>query len=116
MGVGWLLLLLGTAWAYVGEEGCGNAPASTSSCPVARCEGEVALGRLEEEELGEDCVFMLETSDRRVVTPRVACALESAASNSGLRVVMLRVGATLDLADNTTCHLYHGWGAGMAGW
>ena len=34
----------------------------------------------------------------------VQCAVFSA----GLRVVMLRVADSLDLADNTTCHIYHG--------
>ena len=51
-------------------------------------------------------MFFLETAGRSWLTPREACALESAARNSGLNVVMVRVGELLDLRDNTTCQLY----------
>jgi len=41
------------------------------------------------------------------LTSREACALESAARNSGKHVVMLRMGPRLDLRDNTTCHVFN---------
>jgi len=82
------------------------------------CVGEVRLHNVlqagleekcKEEEKGEEksgCLFLLETSTRDKLTSREACALESAAMRSGKHVVMLRVGPTLDLRDNTTCHVY----------
>ena len=57
-------------------------------------------------ELGEDCIFFIESSPKEVLSSREACALESAARNSELRVVMVRLGRSLDLADNTTCQVY----------
>ena len=60
-------------------------------------------------ELGEDCIFFIESSPKEVLSSREACALESAARNSELRVVMVRLGRSLDLADNTTCQVYTRW-------
>ena len=45
---------------------------------------QVPLPPVSSSPLGPGCVFFLETSDRRHLTPREGCALESAARNSGL--------------------------------
>ena len=66
----------------------------------------VRLENLPEQDLGEDRIFMIESSPKEVLSSREGCALESAARNSGLGVVMVRVGQLLDLRDNTTCQLY----------
>ena len=58
------------------------------------------------EDLGEDNVFMIESSPKESLSSREGCALESAARNSQLAVVMVRVGQMLDLGDNTTCQVY----------
>ena len=50
-------------------------------------------------------VIMVETSGRPRLSPRQACAAESAARRSGLQVTLVMVSSQLDLADNTTCHL-----------
>ena len=50
-------------------------------------------------------VIMVETSGRPRLSPRQACAVESAARRSGLQVTLVMVSSQLDLADNTTCHL-----------
>ena len=71
------------------------------------CEGKVELADLAAVELGEDCIFFIESSPKEVLSSREACALESAARNSELRVVMVRLGRSLDLADNTTCQVYN---------
>ena len=73
------------------------------------CEGKVELEDLAAVELGEDCIFFIESSPKEVLSSREACALESAARNSELRVVMVRLGRSLDLADNTTCQVYNRW-------
>lgn len=70
------------------------------------CEGKVKLESLFLQELGEHNIFFIETSGKNVISPREACAVESAARNSGLHVVMVRVGSELDLSDNTTCQLH----------
>ena len=107
-----LLLILVTRAACEDPE-CSNS-VSADSCPATppgpgwSCGGEVSLPPVLFSALGEDCVFFLETSTRRQLSPREGCALESAVRNSGLRVVMLRLADSLDLADNTTCHIYHG--------
>ena len=51
-------------------------------------------------------MFFLETSGRSWLTPREACALESAARFSGLRVNIILTSSFLDLYDNSTCFLY----------
>ena len=70
---------------------------------------KVNLPNLLEQSLGhfrEDNIFMIESSPKETLTSREGCALESAARNSELGVVMVRVGEMLDLGDNTTCQLY----------
>ena len=50
-----------------------------------RCmEEEETSDKGEGEEMKSGCLFLLETSTREVLTSREACALESAARNSGL--------------------------------
>ena len=48
---------------------------------------------------------MVETSGRPRLSPRQACAVESAARRSGLEVTLVMVSTQLDMTDNTTCHL-----------
>ena len=70
---------------------------------------KVNLPNILEQDLGrfrEDNIFMIESSPKETLTSREGCALESAARNSKLGVVMVRVGEMLDLGDNTTCQLY----------
>ena len=69
-----------------------------------RVRGNVELDDLVDP--GEDMIFMIESSPKQTLSSREGCALESAARNSELGVVMVRVGRMLDLRDNTTCQLY----------
>ena len=80
----------------VGGEYCARSEA---------CEGKVELADILDQDVGEDNIFFIETSPKEVITPREACSLESAAHNSGLRVVMVRAGKVLDKSDNTTCQI-----------
>ena len=70
------------------------------------CSTKIKLDDIEDHEIGEDNIFMIESSPKETLSSREACALESAARNSELQVVMVRVGQLLDLQDNTTCQLY----------
>lgn len=89
-----------------GEEVCRAGERSVLS---PSCEGKVELKDIQELELGKDNIFFVETSPKEVITPREGCAVESAVRNSGLSVVVVRVGQELDLSDNTTCQVYHGF-------
>ena len=51
-------------------------------------------------------MFFLETTGRSWLTPREACALESAARFSQLRVNMIFTSPFMDTFDNSTCYLY----------
>ena len=75
------------------------------------CNTKITLEDIEDHEIGEDNIFMIESSPKETLSSREACALESAARNSELEVVMVRVGPVLDLQDNTTCQLYSRWAA-----
>ena len=70
------------------------------------CNREINLDDIEDQEIGEDNIFMIESSPKETLSSREACALESAARNSELQVIMVRVGQVLDLHHNTTCQLY----------
>ena len=70
------------------------------------CDGKIELQDIQDVTLGEDNIFFIESSPKEVLSSREGCALESAARNSGLMVVMVRVGRSLDLRDNTTCQIY----------
>ena len=74
--------------------------------PSKECGRTIELQNIEDVSLGEDNIFFIESSPKEVLSSRESCALESAARNSGLRVVMVRVGQVLDLTDNTTCQIY----------
>ena len=74
--------------------------------PSKDCGKKIELQNIENVSLGEDNIFFIESSPKEVLSSRESCALESAARNSGLRVVMVRVGRVLDLTDNTTCQIY----------
>ena len=50
-------------------------------------------------------ILMVETSGRKTLYPRQACALESAVRRSGLPVTLVMMTSELDLSDNTTCQL-----------
>ena len=51
-------------------------------------------------------MFFLETTGRSWLTPREACALESAAKFSRLRVNIIFTSPFMDTFDNSTCYLY----------
>ena len=70
------------------------------------CNRKIKLEDIEDHEIGEDNIFMIESSPKETLSSREACALESAARNSELQVIMVRVGQVLDLHHNTTCQLY----------
>ena len=70
------------------------------------CNRKIMLDDIEDHEISEDNIFMIESSPKETLSSREACALESAARNSELQVVMVRVGQVLDLHHNTTCQLY----------
>ena len=70
------------------------------------CDRKIELQNIEDVSLGEDNIFFIESSPKELLSSRESCALESAARNSGLMVVMVRVGRMLDLRDNTTCQIY----------
>ena len=80
--------------------------------PGETCPGrsEVSIEALSESELSDpkrSRIFLLETSGRAFLNPRQACAVESAAKNSGLDDVYAMVRSKrLDLTDNTTCNVY----------
>ena len=51
-------------------------------------------------------LFLIESSGRETLNARQACAVESAARQSGMEVHLLVTATQLDLRDNTTCYLY----------
>ena len=51
-------------------------------------------------------MFFLETSGRSWLTPREACALESAATLSNLHVNIIFLSEFVDLYDNSTCAIF----------
>ena len=102
----WIAILLLILDVEGDELGCadpGNNLESRDSClsqpSTDVCSGEVQLQNVleagleekckeeveEEKEENSGCLFLLETSTRDVLTAREACALESAARNSGLK-------------------------------
>ena len=81
---------------------------STQTVPCDEdCSGKVKLPTLGKQELGDNNIFIIESSPREVLSSREACAVESAARNSELDVIMVRVGEEMDLTDNTTCQIYN---------
>ena len=71
------------------------------------CDKKIKLENINEVPIKDDGnIFLIESSPKEVLSSREACALESAARNSELHVVMVRVGTWLDLTDNTTCQIY----------
>ena len=55
-------------------------------------------------------LFFIESSGRNYLTPRDACAIESAVKNSGLDgyIIFAMTSPSLNiLANNVTCHIYH---------
>ena len=69
------------------------------------CKQSLVLPRLESLTSIRGGLFLMETSGRARLTGRQACAVESAASRSGLQVVLILLSGHLDLRDNTTCSL-----------
>jgi len=105
------ILLTGVAGGISVEESCLNGADGGFCLSREACDGKVELENILDKEIGEDNIFLIETSEKEVISPREACALESAARNSGLSVVMVRVGKVLDKSDNTTCQVldrFHG--------
>ena len=87
------------------EESCLNEVDGEYCSSSEACEGKVELADILDQEVGEDNIFFIETSEKEVITPREACSIESAARNSDLSVVMVRAGKVLDKSDNTTCQM-----------
>ena len=55
-------------------------------------------------------LFFIESSGRNYLTPRDACAIESAIKNSGLDgyIIYAMTSPSMNiLANNVTCHIYH---------
>ena len=73
---------------------------------VRTCEGNLTLRRYEDTFQGGNKLFFLETSGRPHFNPRQACAIESAARNSGLEILVLIRSDFLNLRDNIACQLY----------
>merc|ERR1719282_386565 len=69
------------------------------------CQGLLKLKTLESVDELAYGVIMVETSGRRTLFPRQACAIESAVRRSGLPVHLFMLASELDLGDNTTCQL-----------
>ena len=72
----------------------------------SECEQPVSLPELSSLTSLPSGLFMMETSGRDRLTARQACAVESAASRSGLVVYLVIFSRTLSLRDNSTCQLY----------
>ena len=70
------------------------------------CNKKIELEDIDEITVGENNIFFIESSPKEVLSSREGCALESASRNSELHVIMVRVGRSLDLTDNTTCQIY----------
>ena len=71
------------------------------------CEKKLTLQNYNFETYGsiEKAMFFLETSGRSWLTPREACALESAAASSNLKVNIIFLSDFVDLYDNSTCSI-----------
>ena len=54
----------------------------------------------------QSSLFLVESSGRRTLNARQACAVESAALQSGMEVILVVKATQLDLKDNTTCYLF----------
>ena len=74
--------------------------------PAINCALKIQLPNIEDQVIGDNNIFFMETAPKEDLTPRVACALESASRNSELHIIMVRASPTLDLTDNTTCQIY----------
>ena len=72
-----------------------------------RCSKRVELRPFQITPAGSEAeMFFLETTGRSWLTPREACALESAAKFSQLRVNIIFTSPFMDTFDNATCYLY----------
>ena len=72
-----------------------------------RCSKRIELSPFEVTAAGSEAeMFFLETTGRSWLTPREACALESAAKFSRLRVNIIFTSPFMDTFDNSTCYLY----------
>ena len=60
--------------------------------PRTDCDRKIELQNIEDVSLGEDNIFFIESSPKELLSSRESCALESAARNSGLGVVVVVVG------------------------
>jgi len=72
------------------------------------CSGFLKLKTLNDVDQIPYGVIMVETSGRKTLFPRQACALESAVRRSGLPVHLFVLASELDLSDNTTCQVARG--------
>ena len=72
-----------------------------------RCSKRLELPPFQVSPAGSEAeMFFLETTGRSWLTPREACALESAAKFSQLRVNMIFTSPFMDTFDNATCYLF----------
>ena len=78
----------------------------TQNVTAIDCDLKIQLPNIEDQVIGDNNIFFMETAPKEVLTSRVACALESASRNSELHIIMVRTSPTLDLTDNTTCQIY----------
>ena len=88
------------------DDTCQNELDRTVCAIVEECDDQIELENILDQSLGDENIFFIETSPKTVISSREACALESAARNSDLNVVMVRVGRILDIKDNTTCQIF----------
>ena len=105
----WHLLLFANSLAELSPEACDAGKNSVEKdCQKSNivCDTKIQLTNIEDHEIGENSVFFIESSPKQILSSREACALESASRNSELNVIMVRVSATLDLTDNSTCQIY----------
>ena len=73
--------------------------------PPGLCGAPAPLPALEIQDSVSSGLFLVETSGRSALLPRQACAVESAARQSGLQVHLVLTAPSLDLGDNTTCQV-----------
>ena len=104
------ILLLSESLSEVDDETCSvNNKKADDDCqkkntPV--CDEKIQLPNIQDQMIESNNIFFIESSPKEILSSREACALESAARNSDLSVIMVRVSPTLDIRDNTTCQIY----------
>jgi len=70
------------------------------------CYRNITLSEFSQKQSVDGQMFFIETSGRSHLNPRQSCSVESAAKESGLKVVVLLKSPILSLEFNVSCHLY----------